>query len=115
MKGININEKTKETRNYNIYRLSDDMTDAEWQQFFTQMKVDIKPTGIEYMAIPENEQQDVTCDFQYEQFINDILDAIRQGEIDYCYYIFQIRDLLMYEPRLKAQWLQEGECFELSI
>ena len=107
--------ETKETQNYNIYRLSDDVTDAEWQKFFTQMKADIKPTGMEHMPIPETEEQDVTCDFQYGQFINDILDAIRQGETDYCYYIFQIRDLLVYEPRLKAEWLQEEECFEVSI
>ena len=107
--------ETKETRNYNIYRLSDNMTDTEWQKFFIQMKADIESTGMEHMPIPENDTQDVARDFQYEQFINDILGAIRQGEIDYCYYIFQIRDLLMYEPRLKAEWLQEEECFEVSI
>ena len=107
--------ETKETRNYNIYRLSDDMTDAEWRKFFAQMKVDIEPTGMEHMPMPKNETQDVTCDFQYEQFINNILDAIRQGETDYCYYIYQIRDLLRFEPRLKAKWLQDDECFEVSI
>lgn len=107
--------ETKETRNYNVYRLSDDMTDAEWQKFFAQMKSDIKPTGMDYMPTPEDEVQGITCGFQYEQFINDILDVIRQGETDYCYYIFQIRDLLMYEPRLKAEWLQDDECFEVSI
>ena len=107
--------KTKDTCNYNIYRLSDDMTDAEWKKFFTQMKVDIKPTGTDYMPIPEKDTQNVTCDFQYEQFINDILDTIRHGETDYCYYIFQIRDLLMYEPRLKAKWLQDDDCFDISL
>lgn len=107
--------KTKETRNYNIYRLSDDMTDAEWQTFFTQMKDDIKPIGMDYMPIPEEGAEDLARGFQYGHFINDILDVIHLGKTEYCYYIFQIRDLLRYEPQLKAKWLQEDECFEVSI
>lgn len=114
--------KTEETRNYNIYRLSDDMTDVEWQKFFTQMKVDIKPTGERYMTKPGtapikdgNEYRGETTAVRYKQFINDILRTIRQGEIDYCFYIYQIRDLLRYEPRLKAKWLRDGECFKVSI
>lgn len=52
---------------------------------------------------------------QYCSFINNILRAIRRGEIDYCFYIYQIQDLLKYEERLKAVWLQSEGCFRLSL
>ena len=114
--------ETKETRNYNIYRTSDNMTDAEWQKFFTQMKADIKPIGERYMTKPRttpikegDEYHGETTAVRYKQFINDILRTIRQGEIDYCFYIYQIRDLLKFEPQLKAQWLPMSDCFEVSI
>ena len=114
--------KTKEAHNYNIYRLSDNMTDTEWQKFFTQMKANIKPSGERYMTKPGtvpikegDEYRGETTAVRYKQFINDILKNIRRGEFDFCFYIFQIRDLLTYEPRLKAEWLQDDECFCVSI
>lgn len=113
---------TQEIRNYNIRRLSDNMTDTKWQKFFVQMKSDIKPTGKKHMTTPGSspikdgtEYHGETSACRYRQFINNILQAIRCGEFDYCFYIFQIRDLLRYETRLKAKWLQDDECFEVSI
>lgn len=114
--------ETQEIRNYNIYKLSDSMTDAEWQKLFAQMKADIKPACERYMTKPGttpikdgDEYRGETTAVRYKQFINGILRTIRQGELDYCYYIYQIRDLLIYEPRLKAEWSQGDECFEVSI
>ena len=114
--------KTNETRNYNIYRLSNNMTDEEWQKVFTQMKTDIKPTGEKYMTKPGttpikegDEYRGETTAVRYKQFINSILRTIRQGDTDYCFYIYQIRDLLRYEPQLKAKWLPTSDCFCVSI
>lgn len=44
----------------------------------------------------------------YCDFINDILKNIRSGGLDYCYYIYQIADLLRYEPNLKSKWEPDG-------
>ena len=33
---------------------------------------------------------------QYCSYINDILSIIRSGQVDYCYYIYQILDLLKF-------------------
>jgi hypothetical protein len=52
---------------------------------------------------------------QYCSFINNILRNIRRGEIDYCFYIYQVAELLKYEERLKVVWLQPEGCFRLSL
>ena len=43
--------------------------------------------------------------FRYRNYINDILCTIRSRHhaVDYCYYIYQIADLLKYEPELKTR------------
>ena len=52
----------------------------------------------------------------YCDFINDILSQIRKGKIDYCFYIYQIADLLKYEhDYLNATWLEKESCFRVSI
>ena len=52
----------------------------------------------------------------YCDFINDVLNSIRRGKPDYCYYIYQIAELLKYEhDRLQAVWLEEERCFKLSL
>lgn len=48
---------------------------------------------------------------RYKQFINGILFFIRQGEIDYAFYIYQIEDLLRYEPRLKTRYVRDSGDF----
>ena len=113
---------TQEIRNYNIRRLSDNMTDTEWQQFFAQMKSDIKPIGKKYMTKPGlspikdgTEYHGETSACRYRQFINNILQAIRCDEFDYCFYIYQIRDLLRHEPNLQSRYLPYWDCFQVWI
>ena len=49
-------------------------------------------------------------------FINSILSNIRKGESDYCYYIYQIAELLQFEQEnLEAIWLEEDCAFCVSL
>lgn len=44
----------------------------------------------------------------YCSFINDILKNIRKGQVDYCYYIFQIMDLLRFHYHDLRTRYQDG-------
>lgn len=52
----------------------------------------------------------------YCDFINDILSNIRKGGIDYCFYIYQVAELLKYEyDKLQVRYLEKEKCFRLSL
>ena len=112
----------KTPKYFNARKLSNDMTDKEWQEFFAYMKSAIKPTGKKYMSVPKitpikegQEYNGESQEWRYRQFINDMLHTIRKGKVDYCFFVFQIKDLLKYEPRLKVTWLPLSDCFCVSI
>ncbi len=98
-------------------------TDAEWQQDLIRLKDKIqenktqkKMTVIEEPPYdPEKPYYGKTQYQCYCDFINDILDNIRSGGTDYCFYIYQIAELLKYQHDLQAVWSQEDECFILSL
>ncbi len=104
------------------------MTDEEWQEYFSELRDKTKPCSERRMkttySIWVNGCQDITyfaycgdTEWQYYcKFINSVLRVIRSGECDYCYHIYQISDLLRFEhDRLKAVWLPEQQCFEVSL
>jgi len=108
--------------NLNATTLSENMTDSEWQDYFARMKMLVKPTNEKQMNLcpfhsiyEDGVYKGDTQAIRYKQFINGILKAMRSGEVDYAFYIFQISDLLRYEPNLKAQWLPNSECFKVSL
>ena len=89
-----VNEKTgKPPKEY---------SDSQWQHDFQFIKDKIKPSRFKRMKIiPES----VSSYYSYHgktqyqcycTFINDILDNIRNGGIDYCFFIYQISELLKY-------------------
>lgn len=104
------------------------MTDDEWQKYFEELRSNIKPypkrymetsypilvngyNGINYFAYCGDTEWQYYC-----KFINSVLSTIRKGEFDFCYHIYQISDLLRFEhDRLKAVWLPEHQCFEVSL
>lgn len=109
-----INEKTG--------RPPKDYTDSQWQQDFIKIKAVVKPSLFKNMkVIPEPRNFSGTyhgkTQYQYYcDFINYILSGIRRGKPDYCFYIYQIAELLKYEhDRLQAVWLEEERCFKLSL
>ena len=108
--------------NKRIRKIPKGYSDTQWQQDFLYIKEIIQPSSLSKMKIiPEsyhlNGEYHGKTQYQYYcDGINDILSTIRRGEIDYCYHIYQIEDLLKYEhDRLKAEWLPEDGCFKLSL
>lgn len=101
------------------------MTNAQWQQYFKLLRTYVQPSSekniknaspaahADYYGLTYNGE---TQWYYYRQFINTILSAIRQGDYDYCYYIFQIADLLKFEhDNLIVEWLPEDKCFRVSL
>lgn len=109
-----INEKTG--------RPPKDYADSQWQQDLIRIRAVVQPSSFKKMRVipePRNFVDTYHGKTQYQcycDFINDVLNSIRRGKSDYCYYIYQIAELLKYEhDRLQAVWLEEERCFELSL
>lgn len=94
-------------------------TNSQWQTDFNILKSQTKQSKYHKMPVIsdkiDNQFQTYHEKTQYQtycDFINGILKTIRNGEKDYCFYIYQIVDLLKYEHNnLKAEWLQQEHCF----
>lgn len=108
------------------------MTDDEWQQYFSAMKLLTTQSKQKYMksTFPEMivngqvEQSTYCGDTEYMyycEFINSVLSAIRGNsseppQHDYCFFIYQIADLLRYEhDRLIVCYKPEYRCFEVWL
>ena len=96
-------------------------TNQEWLSDFENLKRTVIPAQEDRMRefpdTPSFGSYHGKTQYQnYCSFINNILRNIRRGEVDYCYYIYQIADLLKYEKeRLEVQWLQLERCFRISL
>lgn len=90
-------------------RPREELTDEKWQKEFALRKMFITPyKKVTKMSGKYSKESGMwneeTLDTyhgctnwqQYCWFINDILENIRSGQIDYCYYIFQIMDLAKF-------------------
>lgn len=93
-------------------RPSSTLTDEKWQKEFNIRKLFVKPVNKNITKLGQknamsretgywNEEiwgkyQGATNWQEYCSFINDILSNIRAGQVDYCYYIYQIMDLLKF-------------------
>lgn len=99
-------------------------TDEDWQKFFGAMKLIVPPqkhkkiTHKDVLAYNspfyESSQTNIGKEawMIYCSFINGTLYAIRHGHRDYCFYIFQVAELLQYEhERLRTKWMPQYECF----
>lgn len=108
------------------------MTNEQWQQYFYILK-QIIPQGKEKRmksrffkstvnGVTENsEYSGETSYVYYCQFINGVLKTIRGSSCeppqhDYCYFIYQIVDLLKFEhDRLNVVWKPHYDCFEVWL
>ena len=91
-------------------RPSSTLTNEKWQKefnvrkmFITPYSKDVKKMGSKYSkesGMWNEETQGIyygaTNYQEYCGFINDVLMNIRAGQVDYCYFIFQIIDLLKF-------------------
>jgi len=92
------------------------MTNDEFQQQLKLMKLSnhptkekkLSPTTLQYkvngqfVRLSESDNNETNYTY-YIKFINDVLKNIRKGEIEYCYYIGQVRELLRFIPDLKVR------------
>jgi hypothetical protein len=117
---------SKERRYYTIVldyfrRPSDDYSNKQWQLDFEKLKTKIQPSRLSKMPVtPDgiiNGTYHGKTQYQYYcGFINDILKNIRNGQVDYCFYVYQVAELLKYEhDRLKVTWLKNDGCFHLTL
>lgn len=104
-------------------------TDEQWQKYFIAMKSLVAPIKEKKMTITRcptvissihsddnSKYDDVTNWYRYCQFINTILTAIRKGEVDYCFHVYQIADLLKYEyDRLRTKWVSDDQYFQVWL
>lgn len=81
------------------------LTDDKWQVefYFRKMFVKPYPPNIRKMSVCTNRGYETTQtysgEFQYKRYsmyINDVLKTIRKGKVDYCYFIYQIMDILKF-------------------
>ena len=91
-------------------RPDSNMTDERWQKEFNVRKLFITPNDKKYKRMGGkfsresgtwNEEKDgeylgMTNYQEYCSYINDVLKNIRAGQIDYCYFIYHIMDLLKF-------------------
>lgn len=91
-------------------RPTSSMTDEKWQKEFNLRKIFIKPYSKDVKKLNSkyskesgmwNEETQGTYDGctswqSYCSYINDILTNIRSGQVDYCYYIYQLLDLVKF-------------------
>lgn len=96
------------------------MTNEKWQREFELRKSFITPSKERRMKAMSSEHcteyHGETLNHYYRQYINDVLKNIRAGNIDYCYFIYQIEDLLRYEyDRLVTYYNADYECWTVCL
>lgn len=110
-------------------KLGSDISDTQWQEYFNFMKLTITQSrdrnirhscgSVIIGGCTDDKQFAYRGETQwgaYRNFINDVLKTIRAGKCDYCYYTYQIADLLKYEhDKLITQWLPEYGCFQVWL
>lgn len=97
-------------------------TDSQWQLDFHKLKDTVIPSSAKKLAVPSEycahgEEYHGETQYQcYCHMINDILANVRHGGTDYCFYIYQVAELLRFEhDRLKVKWLEDDECFSIRL
>lgn len=105
------------------------MTNTQWQEYFNIMKLSIQQSKNKRMKASSSpivvnhymaDNQFTYCGetqwTKYRNYINSVLSAIRKGEYDYCYFVYQIADLLKYEhDNLRTLWMPEYGCFQVWL
>lgn len=85
----------------------------KWQAFYKILRLKVTPIkNPEYrkmrcssVRLAEGEEYQGETNYQsYCRYLNDVLTSIRLGGTEYCYYIYQIADLLKFEPNLKTRF-----------
>ena len=100
----------------------DTLDDNTWQQMFQVLKMKTTPSVEKKMTckpvggLDRGSDGNETEYYRYRAYINDVLKEIRSGRHDYCYYEYQIKDLLKYEhDRLRTRYISDGKYFDVWL
>lgn len=103
------------------------MTDKEWQNVFNVLKINtlrIHNRKTRYLRrkcsgyllyLSDGDNIDTTQDGYYCNYINDVLRNIRNGERDYCYHIYQVAELLRFEPKLNTVLVHKNDMDYIEV
>lgn len=104
-------------------RPSPDLTDKKWQEEFNAMKCFVTPFPANVKKLggsgskesgkwnhdTQGKYDGATNWQQYCAYINDVLENIRLGRVDFCYYTYQIVDLLKFHyDTLETKYCEDG-------
>lgn len=104
-------------------RPSPDLTDKKWQEEFNTMKYFVTPFPANVKKLggagsresgkwnhdTQGRYDGATNWQQYCTYINDVLKNIRLGRVEYCYYAYQIADLLKFHHSdLETKYCEGG-------
>lgn len=85
-------------------------TDEDWQREFESLRSSATKAKCESPLLA------FSYDPIYANFLNGVLETIRAGETDYCFFVYQVEDLLYFEnERLEVRWLPEDNCFRVRL
>lgn len=116
---MNSKLQTYLNTNLHIKQLPVGTTNAEWQELFKHLKLSVRCEPGTKMKVRQpigtGTYYGETQDFRYKCFINSVLKTIRNLEIDYCFFVYQIIELLKHEPNLQADWDDDNKFFTVYI
>lgn len=55
-----------------------------------------------------------SLDAYYVQMINDTLDQVRKGKAGYVYSLWQVQDILRYEPQVRVRYISDAGAYEIT-
>jgi len=104
------------------------MTDDEWQENFKILKAVTIPSvnkkmGGQYSVESGRWNRESSGAYygttnwqQYCSFINNVLNNIRSGGVDFCYFTYQIKDLLSFElSRLETRYNPQDKYWSVWL
>lgn len=105
------------------------LTDDRWQNEFELQRVFIKPFppernitrlkgkySKEKCGLSDKPYYGTTKWQNYCTYINDVLRNIERGHVDYCYFVYQILDLLRFHhDSLRTRYVEDGEYWEVWL
>ena len=55
-----------------------------------------------------------SLDSYYVRMINDTLEQVRKGKTGYVYSIWQVQDILRYEPQVRIRYIEDAGAYEIK-
>lgn len=91
------------------------LTDAQWQKQFNLMRREVVPAHSSKIHRTTEKDSD-KADIYYRVWVNDILEQLRNGLHEYCYFPHQVREILRFEPRkLRSRYFAKDGYVEIWL